>query len=226
MFLDDPPRATLRPAPQGRWYGDACGAALGMELLGERWTVPVLRELLLGGRRFSALRRALPGISARVLTERLAGMEAQSIVARDGPLYALTPWGMAAEPLVLELCRWALAAPHRDVALPLSPVGLVLSMRALLRETEGWRLLVALRVGEESFALRLGDGLLAVARGEVDRPDLGLEAPDTGSFKRFLYGHAPPEALPDLRITGDRAVACRFARLFALPEQAANNHFD
>ncbi len=58
----------------GRWYGDACGTAFGLEVLGERWAMLIVRELLLGPRRFSDLRQGLPGISAKVLTERLEGL--------------------------------------------------------------------------------------------------------------------------------------------------------
>ena len=60
----------------GRWYDDACGTAFALELVGERWSLLIVRELMFGGRRFSDLRAGLPGISAKVLTERLEGMEA------------------------------------------------------------------------------------------------------------------------------------------------------
>ena len=62
------------PAAHGRWYDDACGTAFGLELLGERWSLLIVRELFFGPRRFSDIRAELPGISAKVLTERLAGL--------------------------------------------------------------------------------------------------------------------------------------------------------
>ena len=58
----------------GKWYQDACGTAFAMEIIGERWALLIIRELMLGGRRFSDLRASLPGISAKVLTERLTGL--------------------------------------------------------------------------------------------------------------------------------------------------------
>src|SRR4051812_27230271 len=83
-----------------RWYDDACGAAHGLELLGERWSLLVVRELMFGPRRFGELRAGLPGISANILTQRLAGLEAAGILVRrklpppaSVQVYALTPWG-------------------------------------------------------------------------------------------------------------------------------------
>src|SRR5262245_26149221 len=62
-------------AEEKRWYHDACGTALGLELLGERWSLLIVRELMFGGRRFSELRASLSGISANILTMRLEGLE-------------------------------------------------------------------------------------------------------------------------------------------------------
>ncbi|WJS97742.1 winged helix-turn-helix transcriptional regulator [Novosphingobium humi] len=146
----------------GRWYGDACGAAFGMELLGERWAGLVLRELMLGARRFTDLRFALPGISARVLTERLGGLEAAGLVRRDEEerLYGLTPWGQAAEPVLLAMCRWALMSPDRDMALAISPVALMLSLRALIvaERAADMDMACTIIIARESFALQLRGG--------------------------------------------------------------------
>src|SRR3954468_15141234 len=83
-----------------RWYDDACGTAFALELLGERWSLLIVRELMFGGRRFSDLRASLPGISAKVLTERLEGLEAARVIRRgeldQAPgvkVYELTEWG-------------------------------------------------------------------------------------------------------------------------------------
>lgn len=204
----------------GRWYGDACGAAFGMELLGERWAGLVLRELMLGARRFTDLRFALPGISARVLTERLAGLEAAGLVRREEErLYGLTPWGLSAEPVLLALCRWALMSPDRDMALAISPVALMLSLRALIvaeraAETD---ITCAIIIARESFALTLRDGALAITRGGAGG-DFTLTAPNTAPLKRFIYGKAPLASLPDLALAGDAYAAMMFARCFALPE--------
>ena len=71
----------------GKWYGDACGAAFALELIGERWALLIVRELMLGPRRFSDLRASLPGISAKVLTERLEGLEARCTSLPSGAIW-------------------------------------------------------------------------------------------------------------------------------------------
>ena len=123
----------------GKWYGDACGTAFAMELVGERWSMLIIRELMLGGRRFSDLRGSLPGISAKVLTERLAGLEQAGVLTRRKlpppaatQVYELTQWGYLAEPAIQELGRWAARSPAHDPTLPLSPVGFMLSLRTML----------------------------------------------------------------------------------------------
>ena len=72
-------KITSGPKPDRRSYGDACGAAHALDLVGERWALLVIRELMLGPKRFSDLRADLPGISANVLTQRLEGLEAAGV---------------------------------------------------------------------------------------------------------------------------------------------------
>lgn len=206
----------------GRWYGDACGAAFGMELLGERWAGLVLRELMLGARRFTDLRFALPGISARVLTERLNGLEAAGLVRREEErLYGLTPWGQAAEPVLLAMCRWALMSPDRDMALAISPVALMLSLRALIVAEKAAEvdMTCAIIIARESFSLQIRKGALTIARGGAGG-DFTLTAPNTAPLKRFIYGKAPLATLPDVALAGDAYAAMMFARCFALPDMA------
>src|SRR5678809_432429 len=97
-----------------RRYDDACAAAHGMDLIGERWSMPLIRELLLGPRRFSDLRTSLGGISANVLTQRLEGLEDAGVLIRrklpppaSVQVYELTPWGYESAPIFQALGRWA-----------------------------------------------------------------------------------------------------------------------
>src|SRR5881628_1732882 len=97
-----------------RRYHDACGTAHALDLIGERWALLVMRELMLGPKRFSDLKGDLPGISANVLTQRLEGLETTGLVRRRrlpppaaAQVYELTDWGYEAEPIVQELGRWA-----------------------------------------------------------------------------------------------------------------------
>ena len=135
-----------------------------MELVGERWALLVVRELMFGARRFSDLRANLPGISAKVLTERLAGLEEAGVLNRrklpppvSAQVYELTEWGYRAEPLVQELGRWAAMSSRHDPTLPLSPVSLMLSMRTMFdpAKAEGMQATIGFDIGGETFVARM-----------------------------------------------------------------------
>ncbi|RZM10516.1 MAG: transcriptional regulator, partial [Sphingomonas sp.] len=122
-----------------RWYDDACGTAHALELVGERWSLLIVRELMFGGRRFGELRGGLGGISANVLTQRLASLEHAGIVRRrtlppptNAQVYELTAWGYEAEPAIQSLGRWAARSPDHDPTLPFSPASMMLSLRTML----------------------------------------------------------------------------------------------
>ena len=205
-----------------RRYGDASHAAHALELLGERWTLLVLRELLLGGRRFSELRGELPGISANVLTQRLAELEQRGLVRRrrlpppaSVQVYEATEWGLEAEPIVQALGRWAARSPRHDPTLPISGVSVLLSFRTLFSEkrAKGIDARVGFRFGQDEYVARLRKGEIRVARRPVEGADLILSgAPAT--LAAVVYGGQP---LDLLGVTGDRALAERFVTLFPLP---------
>ena len=219
--------------PHGRWYRDACGTAFAMELVGERWSMLIVRELLLGPRRFSDLRAALPGISAKVLTERLAGLEASGVLLRRrlpppaaSQVYELTEWGRAAEAPILSLGRWAAMSRAHDPRLPLSPAAFMLSLKTMLnyRAAERLTLCVGFTVGGESFLAELEGGALAVSRAALEEAAAApahLAAPEPLPLLRLFYGHRPLAEVEEMgvAVAGDRTVAERFAHLFALPEK-------
>lgn len=213
----------------GRRYADACGAAFALELLGERWALLIMRELMFGPRRFGALRAGLPAISARVLAERLAELEAAGVVRRGTlpppasvPVYELTEWGYGADEAMLALCRWALAGPGHDPALHLSAAALMMSLRALFRpgRWNGQPLRVGIAIGGDSFVATIADGRVGIAREPATDVDCALAAPDAGPLKRLIYGKCGLDAAEalGLRLTGDRAAASRFVDCFALPD--------
>lgn len=224
-----------RDPGHGRWYGDACAAAFALELVGERWALLVMRELMLGPRRFSDLRASLPGISAKVLTQRLESLESAGVLVRRrlpppaaAQVYELTEWGYEAEEVLQVLGRWAVRSPAHDPTLPLTPVALMLSLRTMidLARSEGFALTVAFDVGGERFLARLEDGEYRVARSaDPDEPaDLHLAAPAPLAFLRLFYGKilmAELERDMGLTVAGDRDLAERFVALFALPAKRA-----
>ncbi len=215
----------------GKWYGDACSAAFAMELIGERWSLPVVRELMLGGRRFSDIRASLPGISAKMLTERLESLEAAGIVQRvavtvpaPAKLYALSDWGLALEPVMAELSRWAVQSPAHDAQLPLTPVSLMLSLRAMFRPEQAgdWKATVLFEVGPERFLANLEQGSLTVRRAgdDVVPVDLVFRAPRANAFLAPFYGKQPLEApAVAVEFEGEREAAERFIALFRLPRK-------
>lgn len=219
------------PTLHGRWYGDACGAAFAMELLGERWSLLVLRELMLGPRRFSGLRASLPGISAKVLTERLERLEAAGLLVRatlpppaSAQVYQLTEWGYETEPIMQMLGRWAVRSPWHDPTLPLTPVSAMLALRTMIRpaRADGLALTADFAFGHERFAARLADGALHVARIHAPTPgaDLTIAGPSANAMLPWLFGKCPLDEVTEatgLHVTGDRELADRFAAIFALP---------
>lgn len=225
------PKETATPDSHGKWYGDACGTAFAMELVGERWSMLIIRELMLGGRRFSDLRASLPGISAKVLSERLTGLERAGVLVRRklappaaSQVYELTEWGYFAEPAIQELGRWAARSPGHDPQLPLSPVSFMLSLRTMLdRETAGrLKATVGFDTDGERFVGRLDGGELAIVRDEPRGPDALFRAATPMELAALFYGKLPLEvwAAGDGRaIEGDRALAERFIDLFWLPEK-------
>jgi DNA-binding HxlR family transcriptional regulator len=217
--------------PSRRRYDDACGTAHALDLIGERWALLVMRELMLGPKRFSDIRADLPGISANVLTQRLEGLEAAGLLVRrrlpppaNSQVYELTDWGYEAEPIVQVLGRWAARSPDHDPTLPLSPVSLMLSFRTMFdaKRTEGLEARIGFRLGNETFLLTIGDGRITTERGETH----DVQALVTGgatAVAAAVYGGVQLEALEEqgaLKVDGDRGLFRRFATLFPLPPKA------
>ncbi|BCW88669.1 hypothetical protein sos41_18100 [Alphaproteobacteria bacterium SO-S41] len=214
-----------------RTYDDACATAHALDLIGERWALLVMRELMMGPRRFGDLRASLSGLSANVLTQRLEGLEAAGIVRRrrlpppaNVQTYELTEWGLEAEPILLTLGKWATRSPLHDPTLPFSPVALMLSFRAKFEaaKTKGMTVLIGFRFGEESFAVGVRKGVLSTERGVAVAPDVEVTGTPS-AMAGLVYGKAPLAELERqgaLSVTGDRAALQRFADLYVMPPKA------
>jgi DNA-binding HxlR family transcriptional regulator len=229
--MNFPKETDLPQSVHGRWYDDACGTAFAMELLGERWALLIVRELMFGPRRFTDLRTSLPGISAKVLTERLAGLaEAGVLIRRRLPppaavqVYELTRWGYRAEQLIQELGRWAAMSEGHDPTLPLSPVSFMLSLRTMFDAAKAgdWRARIGFRFPDTFFTGTVADGTFTVTRlGTLDAPDgcdAVFAAPEAPPLAAMIYlGMSASEV--GVAVTGDHKVARRFTTLFDLPER-------
>lgn len=214
-----------------RVYDDACGAAHALELVGDRWALLVIRELLLGPKRFSDLRAGLPGISANVLTQRLEELEAIAIVVRrklpppaSAWVYELTPWGLEAEEIVKVIGRWAARSPSHDPSLPISVASTVMSMRTMFAPERAKDLSgkIGFRFGAEEFVATLAKGRLTIGRGNADKADVVVEGGQQ-ALAGAIYGGVPLAKLEKaraLRITGNRALFEHYIRLFPLPDKA------
>jgi DNA-binding HxlR family transcriptional regulator len=217
-----------RNGPSRRRYDDACGTAHALDLIGERWALLVMRELMLGPKRFSDIRADLPGISANTLTQRLEGLEANGLVVRrrlpppaSAQVYELTAWGYEAEPIVQTLGRWATRSPAHDPTMPLSATSLMLSFRTMgdRARMKGLKARIGFRIGEETFLVTIVDGRLQADRGQAEGADLIFTGP-VAAIAGAVYGGVPLAALEAegaLKIEGDRALAHRFLTLFPLP---------
>lgn len=211
-----------------RRYEDACGTALALEFVGERWALLIIRELLLGPRRFGEIRAGLPGLSANVLTQRLAGLEADGIVVREKlpppasvQVYTLTPWGYEAEPVVMAMGRWALRSPRHDPSLPFSRVSLMLALRMLILpdRAASWAGRIGFRLGEETYLATVAGGVFGITRGTLADAE-AVFVGEPNDFLPVLFGTMPlPTALAEHRfvVEGDLARAADFATLFLLP---------
>ena len=214
----------VRPRDPKRRYDDACGTAHALELIGDRWTLLVLRELMLGPRRFSELRADLPGLSANVLAQRLAELEERGLAIRrrlpppaSVQVYQATEWGLEAEPIVQALGRWAARSPRHDPTLPLSAVSILLSFRTMISEkrARGFDARIGLRFGAETYLARVRKGRIKITRGDLDAADAVIATAPT-ALAAVVYGGAPVDTLA---IAGDLALATRFLTLFVLPSK-------
>jgi DNA-binding HxlR family transcriptional regulator len=220
-----------RSTESKRRYDDACAATHGMDIIGERWALPVMRELMLGPRRFGELKASLHGISANVLTQRLEGLEAAGVVKRTRlpppasvQVYELTPWGYEAGPIFQAMGRWAVKSPAHDPTRPFSAVSLMLSFRTMmdLERTRGLKGRIGFRLGEQSFLLGIDDGRVELGRGDPASADLVFTG-STAALGAAAYGGVPLAELEqagELAIEGDRRLAERFVTLFPLPPKA------
>lgn len=205
--------------------------AHGLSLIGERWALLVVRELMLGPKRFTDLRAGLPGISPNVLTQRLEELERAAIVRRrklSPPaaawVYELTEWGLQLEPVIIALGRWAARSPFLPEG-ELNADSLILSFRTMFdpHAAEGFTASIELKIGEQRFHARVTRGQMELVRGSSDHADVIIEA-DSDTLASVVYGgrkFADALRSGDLKVEGDKSAAKRFLTLFPLPERAA-----
>ncbi|MEE2855584.1 MAG: winged helix-turn-helix transcriptional regulator [Actinomycetota bacterium] len=216
-----------------RRYDTGCAVAHALDLVGERWALLVVRELLLGPKRFTDLLAGLPGAGPDMLTQRLRELTDTEVVRRRrlGPpsaswVYELTPWGAELGPIVLGLARWASHSPTMPYDGTLGVDSLMLSLTALFdrRAAAGLDATIDIHLDDQPFRLQINGGELTLARGESGHPDATLETDEAALLSLLRTDRDLDQILADgaLRLTGDRALVERFRRLFPLPQPAGS----
>jgi DNA-binding HxlR family transcriptional regulator len=165
-------------------YGQYCALARGLDVIGERWTLLVVRELLAGPRRYSELREGLPGIATNLLAERLRGLEERGVVARDAEgRYELTEWGQGLAEPVSALARWAaplMAEPAGDDAFRSSWLALPVAVIWEGTDQRRPRMTIEVRAGDVPVTIESRNGQVWVQPGPARSPDLVLTGPPDG----------------------------------------------
>ena len=211
-----------------RKYEDGCAIAQALDVIGERWALLVVRELVLGPKRFTDLLAGLHGVSSDVLTQRLRDLSDAGVVHRRrlGPpaaawVYELTDWGAELEDIILELAEWLHKSPLMRYDLPLGPDSLMLSLKTRFHSpaAESMTASIGLSFGDAHFGVRIADGQMAIGRGDADDPDLILDTDEATLLSLLNPDGSVDDAVSSgrLRLTGDRALADRFRRLFPVP---------
>jgi DNA-binding HxlR family transcriptional regulator len=206
-----------------RTYGDRCGIARALDIVGERWALLVVRELLLGPKRFTDLRAGLPNIGPDVLAQRLRDLEDAGIVRRrtlpppaGARVYELTDRGLDLEPVVLALGRWGSRAPFPDDDARIGVDAFVIALKTLFDPAADLEATVELRLGGQQFRAHVTGGRLEVARGPAGRPAATITG-EPGPLAAALWHEQPLDA----DIEGDRDLAKRFLALFPPPTKGA-----
>ncbi|MFO0735388.1 MAG: helix-turn-helix domain-containing protein [Labilithrix sp.] len=202
-----------------RSYGDPCGIARALDLVGERWSLLVVRELCFGPKRFTDLKEGITGASANVLSQRLRELEGGGVVRKitDGAaMYELTEWGRELHPILVKLGLWgAKSGPPPKGALSADALMVALESTFQPHVAEDLSATYDLRLGSARFNVRIASGRISVLRGTPHEPDATIET-DAVTLRSVVFAGAK---LADAGVTirGDSRVGRLFFRLFARP---------
>jgi DNA-binding HxlR family transcriptional regulator len=211
-----------------RTYGQYCGFARALEVVGERWALLVIRDLTVSPKRFTDLRNGLPGIPTNILAARLKELELAGVVRRRvlprpaaSVVYELTEYGAELDDVVRRLGLWGskmLGQPRADEIVTVD--SLIVALRTIFQPEAARDLRVSyeLRVGAIVLHARVDDGIVAVAAGALAAPDLVIDT--QLAIKGLMAGElSPAEAIAngDVHLTGDPSLLERFVEIFHIP---------
>ena len=216
-------------------YGQFCGLARALEVVGEPWALMVVRDLLSGPKSLAALRDGLPAVSDGTLGERLGDLEFAGVLTRGAPEspgadgdYELTEYGYELDDVIVTLSRWGarkLGGPRNDEVI--TSASMITALRATFvpEAARGLQMTYVLRFGPVTIHASILDGEVDIAPGTVDDPDLIIE---TGpAINALMAGEiSPREALESgsVRLTGDPDLLEWFTELFKIPPAPPAGH--
>ena len=205
-----------------RTYEDPCGLARALNLVGERWSLLIVRELLLGPKRFTDLRRGLPAASQSVLTQRLGELEQAGVLHRremgppvSGRVYELTDWGRDLEPALLALSAWGSRAPVPPAGPELSVDALALALRTTFDGAGADDVVCEFRLDGDVLTAVVSGERMKVTRGPAARSAAVVEASAAG-LRSVIFGKRS-WADAGLTVRGDRVAVTRLLRRFPRP---------
>lgn len=219
-----------------RSYGDACRFSHALDLVGERWALLVVRELLLGPKRFTDLRNGLSNASTNILAERLRELEDGGVIRKRNlpppaaaSVYELTEWGRELEPIVTRLGAWGARSPFPPEAKTIGPDSIVLALRSLFDPEAVGKAdtTYEIRLGEDEDVFHVvvtsGDNAteaeVGLLRGPAEERDGAIET-DPGTFAALLAGQLSLDVAlesGEAAIEGGKRTTTRFLRLFPMP---------
>lgn len=216
-------------------YNDGCAAAHALDLVGDRWTMVVVRELLLGPKRFTEIQRDVIGVGPAVLTQRLHDLESTGVLHRRRlpsrvDVYELTDWGRELEAVNTALSRWAVASPALPRDADMSPDTVVLAMRAHARPApapvDERRVVLHLTDSRRddtepvTYLATLSDGETRVERSpEPPAADAQVHA-TTRAWQACVIGGVALDDLADVAVTGDADAVRRLVAATSLRRPA------
>jgi len=209
-----------------RSYDQFCAVARALDHVGERWTLLLVRELLLGPRRFKDLLEGLPGIGTNLLTDRLRDLERDAILTRrvlpppaGSTVYELTEVGRGLEPVVMALGRWGHQFLFPMKATDTIQAGwFMVSLRATFHPeaAAGLRATYELRIDGQPFEVRVDHAETRTRQGPAADPDVILTT-DLETFRGLLRHRVSPgeaQGNGSVRVDGDEGSLQQFVDLF------------
>ena len=213
-----------------RRYDDGCATAHAMDIIGDRWALLIVRELVFGPKRFTDLQASLPAIAPNVLTQRLEELESSQILEKKklpppfaSTVYELTPWGHDLEPLIKAIGKWAAQSPNLPKGAPMSINSVLLSFSTMFNPGLAKNLTASIqfKFGDQTYYATIDREKLTIEAGEVDSPDVTIEG-DQNALAAVVYGGESFDSMirsGAIEMHGNKRVARRFASLFPLPSQ-------